>query len=460
MSKTGRIVLTALVVIALGAAGAQQALKMFKDGAQAYLFGYPLVLMDQTRQSMTSPETGRAPLNHFIHVRTFPDHKFRQVVRPNNDTLYSIAWLDLATGPLVLSVPDTAGRYYVIPFMDAWTNVFASVGRRATGTKSGNYLIAGPDWQGTPPEGVKLITSPTNMSWVIGRIQTNGPTDFDAVHQLQDRFLLTPLSQWPNGQANPGYSTDQQANTAAGDDPSARVEKMTVKEFFGNLSRLMGSEPPAKADGPALANLARFGIVPGQPFDVQKLGLVRRFMLEKAVALTRRKLVEMSTKDRSSENNWAVLRQGIGVYGADYNVRAFVALIGLGALTPEEAAYPNTEKDRNGQPLSGQHRYRIHFEAGKTPPVDAFWSLTMYNRQGFLIDNPIQRYAIGDRDELHYNTDGSLDILIQHEQPTDGQANWLPAPSGDFAVTMRLYMPKADFLTGAWKLPYIERLDS
>lgn len=171
------------------------------------------------------------------------------------------------------------------------------------------------------------------------------------------------------------------------------------------------------------------------------------------------KLQEIAETDRSTENNWAVVRNGIGVYGTDYNVRAFVSLIGLGALPPEEAAYPNAAKDGEGQPLSGKHAYRIHFDAGKTPPVDAFWSLTVYDEKGFLIENPIDRYTIGDRDALTFSSDGSLDILIQHERPEGNISNWLPAPADDFAVTMRLYLPKPDFLDGHWKLPPIERLN-
>jgi hypothetical protein len=220
----------------------------------------------------------------------------------------------------------------------------------------------------------------------------------------------------------------------------------------------MGQQPPAPVDAPMLKTLTEFGIAPGRPFDMAELGIGQRLLLDKAVQLARKKLQETADSDRSSENNWAVVRAGIGVYGTDYAVRAFVSLIGLGALTPEEAAYPNAGKDRDGRPLSGDHRYRIHFEPEQTPPVDAFWSLTMYDERGFLIDNPIRRYTIGDRDPLTFNPDGSLDILVQHQQPAGSLSNWLPAPAGPFQVTMRLYLPGPDFLNGRWKLPGIERL--
>ncbi len=448
-----------VVLLAIIGLGVRYSVQVLKDGAQAYLFGYSLVLMDTTRQSMTHSDHGKAPINHFAHIRSFPDHNFRQVVRPNNDTLYSTAWIDLTTEPLVLSVPDTKGRYYVMPFMDAWTNVFASIGKRTTGTAPGNYLVAGPDWLGKVPSDTKLIRSPTNMSWLIGRIQTNTESDFGNVARLQGQIKLTPLSRWKKGEANQAFIAGDRREEVLSDNPSSRVEQMPADQFFAELSRLMGKYPPAAADKPMLETLASFGVLPGKPFDMNKLGFVKRLLLKKSVDLARSKLLEISESDLSSENGWAVRRSGIGVYGTDYQVRAYVSLIGLGALTPREAAYPNSKKDKEGKPLSGKHSYRIHFEANKTPPVDAFWSLTVYDDLGFLIENPIRRYTIGDRDNLTFNSDGSLDILIQYQQPTGDTSNWLPAPAETFAVTMRLYLPKAEFLDGRWKLPPIERID-
>jgi hypothetical protein len=459
MSKTKRNLIIAALVIVVAGLGVHNGLKILKDGAQVYLFGYSLVLMDTTRQVMTDPAGGRAPINHFAHIMDFPDHNFRQVVRPNCDTLYSTAWIDLSAEPLILSVPDTADRYYVMPFMDAYTNVFASVGKRVTGTKSGQYLVTGPNWQGEVPDGLETIRSPTNMTWLIGRIQANGKNDFPNVHKLQDQFKLTPLSRLENGEANPGIRKNTETSEGKTKNPSDMVVRMSAGEFFASLSRLMAEQPPSKEDAPVIKTLAEFGVVPGKPFDIEKQGMVRRLLLKKAVDVARSTLKEIEESDRSSENNWAVVRDGIGVYGTNYSVRAFVSLIGLGALTPAEAAYPNAIKDSTGNFLNGKNRYRIHYDAGKTPPVDAFWSLTMYDERGFLIENPINRYAIGDRDPLKFNPDGSLDILIQHERPDQGEQNWLPAPADGFAVTLRLYLPKDDFLNGTWKLPPIERIN-
>ena len=451
------VLLVGLLVVVGPVQAGQNPPQIMKEVVQAYLFGYPLVLMDTTMRSHTNPDHKGTPLNHFRHNGYFPDHNFRTVVKPNNDTLYSNAWLDLTGEPLVLSVPDTAGRYYVMPFMDAWTNVFASVGKRTTGTGPGHYLLAGPDWRGEVPPNTSLIRAPTNMVWLIGRIQTNTEADFENVFRLQEQFTLTPLSRWGTGKANQSFILRSPSGQAT-DNPSAMVEEMPADRFFSRLCTLMGKYPPAAADKPMLERLALLGIVPGEAFDMSTLEPSQRSSLEKSVELIRKQLNAMSKKRPTPENNWAVSRRGIGVYGINYPIRAFVALIGLGALPPEEAAYPNSHKDKEGRPLSGEYAYRIHFEAGKAPPVDAFWSLTVYDENNFLTKNPIHRYTIGDRDDLRFNSDGSLDILIQHRQPASGISNWLPAPDGSFNVTMRLYMPKAEFLDGTWRVPPIERM--
>jgi len=454
-----RILIVVVILIVIVGAVLYKALPMLKGGVEAYLFGYSLVLMDVTRSATTEEGVYKLPPNHIIHVQFYPDHHFRRVVRPNNDTIYSSAWLDLQSEPMILSVPDTNGRYYVMPFMDAWTNVFAMVGKRTTGTRAGHYLIAGPGWKGEAPGNVPVIRSPTNMVWMIGRIQANGKSDFENVFRLQEKLSLMPLSKLSDGPANRTFASRKQPSGDADINPSAIVEQMSADEFFKRLNRLMAEQPPAAADAPILKKLAVFNIAPGKPFDINDLSFLRRFCLKKALSVARKKLKEIAESDRSSENGWAVIRKGIGVYGTEYNVRTLVSLMGLGALPPEEAAYPNSLKDKSGQWLSGEHNYRIHFETGKTPPIDAFWSLTMYDLNGFLTENAIGRYTIGDRDPLTYNEDGSLDILIQHNRPTEKDENWLPAPRGRFAVTLRLYMPKKAFLTGEWKLPFIKRME-
>lgn len=446
-----RILLVVLVVLGLMA---WEALSKTRAIAAAFVYGYPLVMMNETRAAML---TGTGTVNQLMHNQEFPDHSFRNVVRPNNDTLYSSAWLDLAAEPLILSVPDTAGRYYVMPFMDAYTNVFATVGKRETGTAAGSYMLLGPDWKGAVPDGLTAIRAPTNMVWMIGRIQTNGREDIANVAQLQRGFALYRLSQWPTGRSSPALlrSTSKKAREL---DPYDTLNSISAESFFTEMVRLMGHYPPPASDAETLDSLRDLGIAAGQEFSLASFGLIGEYIADFALDTTRRKIKErIDSRDRL-ENGWAVYRDTIGNYGKEYGVRAAVAMIGLGALPPLEAVYPNTNIDSEGESLDGSRRYRLHFAAGQTPPVNAFWSLTMYDKDGFLVDNPIARYAIGDRDNLQYNADGSLDLWIQRAEPEGRLSNWLPSPSGSFALTLRLYYPQAKFLSGEWRLPAIERL--
>jgi len=450
--KGGIAVLTLAIIAGIYSVG------YIKRVADAYIFGYPLVIMDLTRQIMED-EWSKEPArkNNFNHIQSFPDHTFKNVVRPNNDTLYSIAWLDLSNGPLILSVPDTNNRHYVIPLMDAWSNVFATVGKRSTGTQAGNYIITGPNSSAGAPEGVTQISAPTNMVWIIGRIQTNGKADIAAVSELQKSFTLTALDSWQEGQVTPSFA--ENSDTGGSDsDPYHTLTTMPPGVFFQSLSQLINAQPAANTDTAALKNLASIGVQIGEEFDAETLSFFERLLAERAFAITSRTIKEKLNDSSRLENGWAVQRDAIGNYGTDYTTRAVVAMIGLGALPPAEASYPNTVADNQQRALTGKHQYRIHFAADALPPVDAFWSLSMYDEDGFFIANPINRYALGDRDALHYNSDGSLDLFIQQTQPATGTTNWLPAPTGKFALTMRLYSPKESFLNGSWKLPSVERI--
>ncbi|QFU74377.1 DUF1254 domain-containing protein [Halioglobus maricola] len=444
-----KVLIIATIMIA---AGAFYTVPKVIGGARAYVFGYPLVVMELTRRGMVEAEG----VNRFNHNQVFPDHTFREVVRPNTDTLYSSAWLDLTDGPLQLDTPDTAGRYFVIPLMDAWTNVFASIGKRTRGTGAASYLLAGPDWQGDAPTGMELVRAPTNMVWVIGRIQTNGPDDVASVGVLQQGFRLVPLDN-PAPSAHLAKKAAPLSPTNAGLDPYAQIENMPAADFLQLLAQLMAEQPATTRDAPYLQQLVGIGLLAGQRYEIERLSSLDAWLLDTGKRLAHAG-VRKALDSRTPENGWRVARSGIGNYGIDYGTRTGVAMIGLGALPPEEAIYPNAISDAQGQPLSGEHRYRIHFPPGQTPPVDAFWSLTMYDANGFLVENPIDRYTLGDRDTLVFNEDGSLDVLIQHDAPLGSQDNWLPAPAGEFAVTMRLYLPRDTVLDGSWRVPGIERL--
>jgi hypothetical protein len=432
-------------------------------GVEAVVYGLPLVIMDLTRAKVTNvpkPEAFAAPVNQFAHVRAFPDASFKDVVRANVDTLYSSAWLDLAREPIVLTVPDTRGRHYLMPMIDAWTNIFASPGKRTTGTKAGSFAITGPAWKGELPKGVTELKSPTNMVWIIGRTQTNGPKDYAAVHAIQDGYELVPLSAYGKPFTAPEGRPDPSADMKTA--PVDVLKKMTTAQFFDRLAALLASNPPPASEAPILAKLASIGVVPGAKFNPEKLDPAVAQGLEKALPLALGKLEAASKESGKAVNGWHVPPMNLANFGADYGTRAVVALVGLGANLPHDAVYPSTFVDADGKPLDGANRYVVRFAPGAAPPVNAFWSITMYDEDSFFVANPVNRYAVSSWMPLKKNADGSIDVYVQHESPgKDKEANWLPAPAKSFNLTMRMYWPTVkppSILDGSWKPPVVQRV--
>jgi len=422
-------------------------------GAEAYIYGYPLVMMDLTR---TSSVISMGPENKLHRIRKFPDAAFKEVVRPNVDTLYTTAFIDMAQGPWVFEMAPNQQRYEVMPFMDAWTNVFTTPGTRSTGTTGGRYLLVGPQWTGPTPAGLTLIRAPSQMVWLIGRTQTNGEADYDVVHQLQDGLQLRHLTEWSTG--NKAAQAAWQAPAPKPMPPSLQMERMGTVEFFNQLTQLMVTNPPSTADGSIVMKLARIGLAPGQAIQWT---LLDRWGLSLGRWIADWKVSQELKKPRDLVKGWSTPPAILGHYGTSYNIRAVVARVGLGANLPEDAIYPSTRVDSTGLPLDGRHRYRLHFEANALPPVNAFWSVTAYGVDDFLIENPIHRYALGDRDALVYNTDGSLDLWIQSIPPQGAaKSNWLPVKTdASFLLNARLYWPKSAALQGGWGMPAVERLD-
>jgi hypothetical protein len=356
---------------------------------------------------------------------------------------------------MVLSVPDTGGRYYLMQMLDAWTNVFAVPGTRTTGNKAGHFAVTGPGWSGTLPKGVQQLKSPTDMVWMIGRTQTNGPKDYAAVHAIQKQFRLVPLSAFGKPYTPPAGAVDPSVDMKLA--PVEAVAKMSTADFFAALARLMKDNPPPPADAPVLARLAKLGIVPGEKFDASRLDPTVAKALEKVVPMTLDKLTAASKQTGAPINGWRTPPMKLGDYGSDYGLRAVVALIGLGANLPADAVYPSAYVDGAGQALSGAHRYVLHFDKGQEPPVRAFWSVTMYDPNSFFVANSINRYAVSSWMPFKRNADGSLDLYIQKDSPgKDKEANWLPAPDGEFNLTMRMYWPTEkppSIVDGSWKPP-------
>lgn len=447
-------VLLALIALLLVAGGVLYAKsEQIVLGAEAYIFGYPLVITDVTRANAALT---LAPENTLRKVRQFPDAGFTDVVRPNVDTLYTTGFIDMAKGPWVFEMAANSQRYEVMPFMDAWTNVFAAPGTRTTGTAGGRFLLAGRDWAGQVPPGLTLLRSPTQIVWLIGRTQTNGVADYPAVHSLQDGISLRALADWQAGK--PAAMPAWHAVATKPVPPVEQMQAMRTEAFFTRLALLMVGNPPAAADGPMLVKLSRIGIAPGQPpnwgaLDHAAISL-GRWLADFTVA-------KELKKPRDLVRGWATPPAILGDYGTYYNTRAVVAMVGLGANLPADATYPNTSVDAAGQALSGSRRYRLHFTPAELPPVKAFWSITAYGSDNFLIDNPLRRYAIGDRDPLVYNPDGSLDLWIQADEPAGRKSsNWLPVKAGkSFLLNARLYWPKPPALNGTWGMPAVERVE-
>ncbi len=465
MKATGRLLLAG-VAVAMATPGARAATLTAAEAkaiaVEAYVYTYPLAMMDATRRLMTNVppgvKPGLGPANAFHHFRAYPTADFREVVRPNFDTLYSSAWLDLTKEPMVISIPDSGGRYYLAPLMDMWTDAYAVPGKRTSGTAAASYAVVPPGWSGTLPAGVGRIDSPTVYNWLIGRTQTNGTADYAAVHAFQDGFKITPLSQWGKPAAAPApFVSDPTVDMKT--TPPNQVDGMTGDKYFAYVAELMKLHKPHATDWSTVARLKRLGIVPGQSFDIGKADPVVRQALLDAPKAAQALIKQTTPTIAKVANGWQMLTDTMGVYGNSYLKRAVVAVIGLGANQVDDAIYPMNVSDADGKPMDGTNDYVLHFSKAELPPVDAFWSITMYDGDGYQAANALNRFAIGDRDPLKYNADGSLDIYMQNASPgKDKESNWLPAPKGLLGITMRLYAPKPEVADGRWVPPAIKRV--
>ncbi len=423
-------------------------------GVQAYIYGYPSVELYRVRyKAVFNPgNKTRTPLNRFRHRRELLDPAATTVVAPNNDTLYSSAWLDLAKEPVVLDVPDTKSRYYVMQFMDFYTNNFAYVGKRTTGTKAASYAITGPGWTGKLPAGIRRIESPTNDVWLLGRTLVDGPNDLPAVHALQDQYLLTPLSAWHK-------KKDAKMPDEKGEPPA--YDASEPLKFFEFLNIVLHENPPPAREAALMSLFGRIGVGPDRKFKAAELDPSIARGLHRAID-TGQQLIASLPSGRPEANGWLAFSPHTGKFGDDYRYRAYIAKYALASNDPQEAYNFSTGRDDQSRPLSGDRNYVLRFEKGQLPPVDAFWSVTMYQLPGvFLVESPIQRYALGDRSqELRHGTDGSLDIYLQHDSPgADKISNWLPAPRGDFELALRCYLPHKEISEGVWLPPKVKSVE-
>jgi len=415
-------------------------------GTDAYSYGIPLMeflRIEREETSVTVPASAAdAPVNQIGDSRALANPSDQSVVQPNNDTLYTIGHLDLSAGPLVLHVPAIADdRYFAFEFIDPYTNVFAYVGTRTTGDGGGNFVITGPNFHGSLPHGLRPVRSPYNRAWMLGRTAVDGPGDLPAVHKIQDGYKLIPLADY----VTDGLSWTPPQPSQIITTPTSYTEPTGVA-FFDALGTALAQNPPPPRDKAILSELRTVGIGPGLQPSKENLSTAVLDGLAKAadngpqtVSKRGKSIVAQSAL---VNNGWDVPPPNIGNYGTDCTLRAVTALFGIGANRPAEAMYINSVTDQNHSPLNGSSDYVIHFPAGQLPPAKYFWSLTMYNQQFFLVSNPINRYEISSHTTgLEYNHDGSLDIYIQHTAPAGHDSNWLPAPTGTFELTFRLYRP-------------------
>jgi hypothetical protein len=429
--------------------GGRRARRAFSAAAAAYVYGLAPLSVGTTVR--------RFPQNQMLSIGALVDPTVKTVVAPNVDTTYTVAQLDLAAGPLVIDVPDTRGRYYVLQLLDAYSNTFRYIGRRTTGTESGSYALVPPGFSGALPPGVRRIASPTPLVWLLGRTLVRGAADLPAATELMRGYRVTALANWAAGARRPALVLP------AFPPSQTRLVLPGALAFFDALGAHLAANPAPKRDACALrAFAARAGIGPGRIPSTDAQGAVRR-ALRRAVPVAERlvsRAVERTNAyTRKRNNGWLVPLGYVGDYGRNYLGRAVIAKFALGANTPEETVYPAALTDSRGRALSGRARYALRFPRGELPPVGAFWSLTMYDPAGYLHPNALERYAIGDRTRgLRRGRDGSLTLYVQRRAPSGRRrANWLPAPRGRFRLIMRLYEPRRRVLSGAWRPPPLRR---
>ena len=465
-AKVEKAVDKAAVEAKAAAENAAKELEAREIAIEAYMYAYPMVTMEVTRRVMTNvekPEGSKAPMGHFARLRTYPAVDDHSVTAPNADTLYTLTWLDVSKEPWILSIPDMKDRFFLFPMLDMWTNVFQDPGKRTTGTKAQKYAITGPGWTGTLPAGVTEYKAPTSIVWVLGRIYCTGtPEDYKAVHALQDQVSAVPLSAYGKPYTPPPGKVDPAIDMK---EPREQINAMDGAAYFKLFAELLKTNPPAADDAPMVARLAKIGIVPGQDFDAAKLDAAVAKGIAAAPKPAQDKIASWLKEavvagDSKLENGWMFFTK-VGTYGTSYRQRAMITWYGLGANRPQDAVYPTSEGPDILKKYSGANKYVMRFAKGELPPVNGFWSITMYDANYIFEPNAINRYTVSQRNKLKANPDGSIDIYVQKDSPgKDKEQNWLPAPPGEFVLMMRLYWPKdtpPSILDGTWKPPEVKQ---
>ncbi len=509
----GLVALLAVVAVQVSRTPSLHTEGIVRDAVDAYIYGYPLVTFDMARKQQTNVETPdgqHAPMNQMIKMRTYLPIDNHCCAAPNADTLYTIAWLDVYKEPLILKVPEIKDRYYIVPLLDGFSEVIKVISSINDGSDARTLAITGPGWSGTLPEGVEEVKSSTAIVWLLGRVYSTGtPEDYKIVNDIQDQFELIPLSAYGQPYTPPAgiVDPDFDMKTAV----RAQINSMDVFTYFDYLARLLKTNPPKPADAEMVEKLVRIGLVPGedfdpsalrdveaqvvqtvpavafgelgtepdvharphftqgigdisdQNFDTSKLGALDEKLIKLAPKVGLLKMA-LLMKQQPTTNGWLYFTEGVGNWGTNYELRGMGNLLGPGWNRAEDAVYPLSFKDANGDAYDGsKYNYVMRFDKGMLPPVDGFWSLTMYDNDLFFVPNAIDRYNVSQDDTFITSPDGSVDLYLQADSPgADKEANWLPAPRGEFKLVLRVYGPsktQPSILDGSWSPPPVKRVE-
>ncbi len=429
--------------------------------SEGYIYGFPILLMDETRDGFVGARRdcdNGEDINTFHHVYDIPTPDFRAVVRPNVDTLYSSAMLDLRDSPILLDMPEVRDRYVLMALLDAWSNNFAGLGTQSHGGKEGHYFITGPGWRGKTPAGYKRVESPTEFVWIIGRTEILEGEPLQVVNDIQDQYSLTPYQS--RGERSLSVKCTQR------EQPADVVLNLSPEEFFSRLHDLLLKFPTSELDDDMMDKLAEIHVGPKAEESISSLGYFELEGLDDGVRNAKASL-DLVVAGLGVGRQWGPDPKTIplGDYQDDFFIRAVVAQVGFGANKGEFAVYQNLSRDSAFRVLNGDSVYTMTFEPGETPPVRAFWSITVYDTVGFLTDNDaaealgLTRYAVGSNTGLEYDADGSLTIYMSAEPPAGVPlSNWLPVPKGeDFVATLRMYDPMEEILESEWTAPLVNR---
>jgi hypothetical protein len=430
-------------------AGPSQDLRLLAE--RAYVWGMPLVEAELIRSRFKA----MAPLNRFFHRRALSGPEMRAGVGPNNDTLYSLTWVDLSEGPLVVTTPNFGDRYYTISINQADSSSNQSLGQRTHGGRMPPLFVHGPDWTGPVPAGMVAVPVSTRFANLAGRILVRGPEEYAEVHVLQDQMTIYRWRDWQAGNRTP--AAEPAVDLSLKPDPAV-PDELRFLDLLGQILRYWQARDPGEAA--MIASFAPLGLGLGVGFDPGRLSPAARTAAIAGLNVGRRRVAKSALALGTQRKGWTTNFRG-SRFGEDWLLRAAVAKDQIFVAVPEEAIYPVGRVDSEGRPLSGAHRYRIHFASDALPPVQAFWSVTAYDDNGFMVPNPMRRYSIGDRSPgLRRHADGGITIELAKNPPPPGdKVNWLPVSDGPFYLMMRLYVPRAEVLQGKWVPPAITRLD-